>query len=199
MFKMISSIKFKILCALAAIALWTSPIFAQGAVPGQFMVPLGQCQISATQLESSVGLSACVRASFTGSGDGNVLTVSAISQGIIKVGDLVSGTGVPAATTIIGQLSGASGSTGTYATSQATTASSASLTAGGIPPGATMAVLQAETADVRYRDDGAAPTDAIGLMVISGASPILYTGTLSALQFIAVSGNTSILDVAFYR
>lgn len=197
MFKMIPTIKFKILCALAAIALWTAPVFAQGAVLGQFMVPLGQCQLSASQLASSVGLAACVRASFTGSGTGAVLTVSSVS-GVIKIGDVVAGTGVPAGTTITAQLSGAVGAAGTYSTSQATTASSASLTSGGIPRGATMAVIQAETANVRYRDDGANPTTAIGLILVSGASPILYTGTLSALQFIAVTGSP-ILNVGFYR
>jgi hypothetical protein len=193
---MIPTIKFKIFCALAAIALWTSPIFAQG-IPGQFMVPLGQCQLSASQLGSSVGLGACIRASFTGSATGAVLTVSSVS-GIIKVGDFVAGTGVPASTTITAQLSGTIGGAGTYSTSQATTASSASLTSGGIPVGATMAVIQAETANVRYRDDGASPTSSIGLEIVSGASPILYTGTLSALQFIAASGSP-VLDVAFYR
>jgi hypothetical protein len=50
-----------------------------------------------------------------------------------------------------------------YVTSAATTSNSASLTSGGIPFGATMVVLQAETANVRYRDDGGAPTATIRL------------------------------------
>ena len=67
-----------------------------------------------------------------------------------------------------------------------------------IPANATMAVLQAESANVRYRDDGTAPTASVGMIVISGAAPLLYTGTLTALQIIAASGSP-LLDVSFYR
>ncbi len=69
---------------------------------------------------------------------------------------------------------------------------------GGIPLGATMVTLQAETADVRYRDDGTAPTASAGMLVVSGTSPSLYTGTLSTIRFIAASGSP-VLNVAFYR
>jgi hypothetical protein len=173
-------------------------VSAQGYMPGQPMVPLGSCQLSATQLSAAIGLSSCVRASFTGSGSGTNLTTTSVT-GIIKAGDAVSGSGVPAGTTIVSQTSGTAGGAGVYVTSNATTSSSASLTSGGIPPGATMAVLQAETANVRYRDDGGAPTSGIGSLVVNGAfPPILYTGTLTALQFIAASGSP-LLDVAFYR
>ena len=193
---MFKKIKFKIM-AFAIALLWTVPVFAQGAVPGQFMVPLGSCQLSATQLGSAIGLASCVRASFTGSGSGTALTTSSVT-GIIKIGDTVSGSGVTSSTTIVSQTSGTTGGAGIYVTSQATTSSTASLSSGGIPFGANMVVLQAETANVRYRDDGAAPTAAAGSIVVSGLNPMLYTGTLSALQFIAATGSP-LLDVAFYR
>ncbi len=61
-----------------------------------------------------------------------------------------------------------------------------------------MAVLQSETANVRYRDDGVAPTASVGEIVVSGQIPMLYTGTLGKLQFIAVTGSP-ILNVLFYR
>ena len=61
-----------------------------------------------------------------------------------------------------------------------------------------MVALQAETASVRYRDDGGAPTASLGSEVIFGQNPFLYTGTLSALQFIAASGSP-LLNVSFYR
>ena len=62
-----------------------------------------------------------------------------------------------------------------------------------------MAYLQAETADIRWRDDGGAPTTAIGNIVVHGAGgQQFYAGTLAALQFIALSGSP-LLDVAFYR
>jgi hypothetical protein len=67
------------------------PAAAQGTVPGQFVVPLGYCQLNATALAAAVKLSSCV---------------------------------------------------------------------GGIPAGATMALLVAETAAVRFRDDGGTPRPA---------------------------------------
>ena len=80
-----------------------------------------------------------------------------------------------------------------------TTSSSASLTSGGIPASATMVVLEAETADIRYRDDGGAPQAAVGLIIVHGAGgTILYTGTLTALRFILLSGSP-LLNVGFYR
>lgn len=170
---------------------------AQVTVPGQVIVPQGFCQLSSGQLAASIGLSACTRASFTGTGAGVNLTVTSVT-GIILVGDSVAGTGVPAGTTIASQASGTTGGAGVYVTSQATTSSGASLTSGGIPLGARSAYLQAETNNVRYRDDGGAPTASIGILVVSGQPPVYYPGTLPALLLIAASG-TPVLDVAFYR
>lgn len=68
-----------------------------------------------------------VGASFTGSGSGTNLTVSAVT-GLIAVGDVVVGTGVPTGTTILSQTSGPGGGAGVYVTSGATTSSSAALT-----------------------------------------------------------------------
>lgn len=191
---------FKLFVA-AAIALVAAfgPVHAQ-MIPGQFVVPLGNCQLSATQLGSAVGLSKCTRASFTASAgsSSNLLVVTSVA-GIILVGDtLLTGTGITAGTTVVNQVSGTPGGAGTYTISAANTASSASATSGGIPPGATMATLQSETANVRYRDDGGAPTAAIGTLLVSGVAPILYTGTLAQLQFIAATGSP-LVDVAFYR
>lgn len=79
-------------------------------------------------------------------------------------------------------------------------ASSTPLSAcdGGVPAGATMALLQAETANVRWRDDGVAPTTSVGMVLVSGQPPVLYQGTLSKLRFIAATGSPA-LNVAFYR
>lgn len=71
-----------------------------------------------------------------------------------------------------------------------------SACSGGIPAGATMAVLQAETANIRYRDDGVAPTTSIGEIIVSGQQPMPYVGRLSGLQFFS---STGILDVLFYK
>lgn len=78
---------------------------------------------------TEASFTASIGAAFTASGSGTNLTVSAISNGILSVGDTLTGTGIPANTTIVSQTSGSIGSTGVYVTSQATTASAASCTA----------------------------------------------------------------------
>jgi hypothetical protein len=189
--------------ALTAALIFVAGIFpavGQGSVPGQQLVPIGYCQLSASALGSAVALSKCVRAAFTASAGtpATQLVVTSVT-GIILTGDqIVSGTGITAGTVIIGQVSGTPGGAGTYTLSATNTASSASSTSGGIPPGATSALLQAETADVRFRDDGGAPTAGVGAIVVHGTPPIFYTGTLKNLQFIALSGSP-LLDVLFYR
>lgn len=192
--------KFLKIALVAIAALAGMPAFGQG-IPGAPVVPLGYCQLSATALTSAVKLNLCVRAAFTataGSPDATRLVVTSVS-GIIKPGDqIVTGTGLTVGTIITSQISGTVGGAGTYQLSGTNTASSASSTSGGIPPGATMAVLQAEVANVRYRDDGGVPATAVGSLVVSGGAPVLYTGTLSTLQFIAASGSP-LLDVSFYR
>jgi hypothetical protein len=71
------------------------------------------------------------RAAFTGTGSGTALTVTGVT-GTIVAGYAVFGTGVAMGTTIVSQTSGTPGGAGVYVTSQATTSSGASLTAGGI-------------------------------------------------------------------
>lgn len=182
----------------------------QGGVPVQ---PLWYCQLSATNLSSAVKLTSCTAGSFTGTGSGTTMTATS-PAGIILPGMTLTGTGVPTGTTVVSQLTGsggcvpgtsgcAAGGAGTYQTSQATTSNSASVTAGGIPPNANMAVMQAEVADVRFRDDGGVPTTSVGAYIVGTSSEtatdrITYMGNLSALQFIAQSGSP-LLDVTFYR
>lgn len=67
-----------------------------------------------------------VGATFTGNGSGTNLTASAVT-GVIAVGQLVVGTGVPGGTTILSQTSGTPGGAGVYVTSNSTTSSGASL------------------------------------------------------------------------
>lgn len=180
--------------ALAIAAALMLPARAQITVPGLPMTPLGYCQLAT--LSSSIGLSSCVRAAFTGTGSGVNLTTTSVT-GIIKIGDGVSGTGVPAGTTIVSQTSGTTGGAGVYVTSGATTSSGASLISGGIPPGANAAFLQAEAQIVRYRDDGGVPTASVG-MPIAAAGSLFYVGTLSALRFIEATSAGKI-NVLFYR
>lgn len=67
-------------------------------------------------------------ATFTGSGSGTNLTASSVT-GTIGVGMYVSGTGVPAGTKIVSQISGTTGGAGVYQTSHATTSSANALLA----------------------------------------------------------------------
>ncbi|MBI5430578.1 MAG: putative Ig domain-containing protein [Nitrosomonadales bacterium] len=65
---------------------------------------------------------------FTGTGSGTTLTATGV-LGYIYKGSSVTGTGVPANTTIVSQVSGTTGSDGVYTTNNATTSSGNSLTA----------------------------------------------------------------------
>lgn len=84
-----------------------------------------------TALNASLPTEASVTASvgsvFTGSIATTTLTVSAVTQGIIRVGDVLSGTGVTALTTITALGTG-SGGTGTYTVSISQTAGSTTIT-----------------------------------------------------------------------
>jgi hypothetical protein len=68
-----------------------------------------------------------VGASFTGTGAGTNLTVTAVT-GVIAAGDRVNGTGVPANTNIVSQTSGVPGGAGVYVTNNATTSAANALT-----------------------------------------------------------------------
>jgi hypothetical protein len=70
---------------------------------------------------------ASLGAAFTASGSGTNLTTTAVT-GLISIGDTVTGTGVPANTTILSQTSGTTGGAGVYVTSNATTATAAACT-----------------------------------------------------------------------
>lgn len=89
-------------------------------------------------------------------------------------------------------------------TSQTLVAMLAGLTpAQVIPANAACATIIVETNDIRWRDDGTAPTASVGMLwthVVSGTtpnSPWLYCGDdLTALRIIAVSGSP-VLDISF--
>jgi hypothetical protein len=82
-------------------------------------------------------------------------------------------------------------------------ATALSACTGGIPnvPGslrpANVAVIRTETQPIRYRDDGTAPTAAIGQPVLVADQPLVYVGTLSKVQVIQQSASATV-DVLFY-
>lgn len=74
--------------------------------------------------------------SVTGSISGTTLTVSSIATGALAPGQTLSGAGVDPATTIVSQLTGTTGSTGTYVVSVSQNVSSTTIT----PSGGTLTV-----------------------------------------------------------
>ena len=67
-----------------------------------------------------------------------------------------------------------------------------------VPTGTTDVLLSAEGAPIRFRDDGTAPAAGVGMLLPVAVAPYLYSGNVSALQFIQASA-TSTLNVSFYR
>ena len=68
---------------------------------------------------------------------------------------------------------------------------------GGIPNGATLAVIAVEGAAIRYRDDGVAPTSSVG-QPIAATQAFTYQSTLSKLQIIQQSASATV-NISFYR
>ena len=71
-----------------------------------------------------------------------------------------------------------------------------SSTALTVPAGATLALIVPETQNVRWRDDGVAPTASIGMLVPANSS-MSYDGDLKAIRFIAATSG-AILNVSYY-
>jgi len=69
---------------------------------------------------------------------------------------------------------------------------------GAIPAGATFAYVQAETQDVRWRDDGTSPTATDGILLTAGDVLIVDRGQLNVIEFIEVAA-TAVLHVSFYK
>ena len=65
-----------------------------------------------------------------------------------------------------------------------------------VPELAGRAVLQAEAQNVRWRDDGVAPTASVG-MIIAAGTDIEYNGDLSLIRFIEVAVSAK-LNVVYY-
>lgn len=51
--------------------------------------------------------------------------------------------------------------------------------------GANCAVIQAEAQNLRWRDDGVAPTASVGQLILTGTNGLEYFGDLTKIQIIA--------------
>lgn len=76
------------------------------------------------------------------------------------------------------------------------TALTAAVGLGTIPPGATVALVQCETAAVRWRDDGTAPTATVGTLLQPG-DLMTFDQRLDRLSFIQTAAGAK-LNVSFY-
>ena len=65
-----------------------------------------------------------------------------------------------------------------------------------VPAGATLAVIIPEAFAVRWRDDGTAPTNSVG-MPLAIATVLSYDGDLRRVQFIEQSAGAK-LNVSYY-
>ena len=71
-----------------------------------------------------------------------------------------------------------------------------SSTALTVPAGATLALIVPEAQNVRWRDDGVAPTASVGMLVPANSS-MSYDGDLKSIRFIAATSG-AILNVSYY-
>lgn len=65
-----------------------------------------------------------------------------------------------------------------------------------VPTGATLALIQAEAQDIRWRDDGSNPTASIGMYLAAGNS-VYYVGPLATFKAIEVTSG-AILNILYY-
>lgn len=65
-----------------------------------------------------------------------------------------------------------------------------------VPAGADMALIQAVTQNVRWRDDGTAPTGTVGMRLAAGDT-LSYDGDLSAFQAIEEAASAE-LNITYY-
>jgi len=104
-----------------------------------------------------------------------------------------------AATNLLAKAQGTSTITGgTFSISyqKLTTTLTGAVALPSIPDGATFALLQAETQDVRLRDDGTNPTTTVGMLLKTGII-VQYRGDLSAVKVINATAG-SILNISYY-
>lgn len=59
-------------------------------------------------------------------------------------------------------------------------------------------LLQVTAQNVRYRDDGVAPTSTVGMVLYTAQHPTYYDGDLSRLRFIESSAS-AVLNVTYYE
>jgi len=68
-----------------------------------------------------------------------------------------------------------------------------------VPTGARAALISCEGADIRWTDDGTTPTAAVGHLLQTDATMVVYgSQQLSAIRFFE-TGATAVLSASYYR
>lgn len=68
---------------------------------------------------------------------------------------------------------------------------------GTIPDGVTLVMIQPESQNIRWRDDGTNPTTSVGGIVVAN-DILFYSGPMSAFKMIEVSA-TAKVNLTFYK
>ena len=76
-------------------------------------------------------------------------------------------------------------------------ASVSSATALTVPAGARVALIQAITQNVRWRDDGTDPTGTVGMVIFAGQDPWLYAGNLDNIRFFEDAASAT-MTISYY-
>jgi hypothetical protein len=66
-----------------------------------------------------------------------------------------------------------------------------------VPTDAKVALIQTTAQNVRWRDDGVAPTTTVGMQMLTTSAPLEYSGDLSAFRAIQELA-TATLNVSYY-
>lgn len=67
-----------------------------------------------------------------------------------------------------------------------------------LEPGAVYLLLQAESQNVRWRDDGTPPTDTVGHILTAGDPPFFYRGRPADIEFIEAAAG-AVLNITQYK
>ena len=66
-----------------------------------------------------------------------------------------------------------------------------------VPAGSRVALITCTGQNVRWRDDGTAPTALVGMVLKTTDPPLLYDGNLAAIKFFETAAS-AVLNVAYY-
>jgi len=68
---------------------------------------------------------------------------------------------------------------------------------GTIPAGTEVVMLQCETQNVRYRDDGTNPTSSVGMILVTNTIYTFTVAQLAAMKFIEAAASAK-LNITYY-